>query len=158
MCQVHIADRSDKAPATKGIEGWKYYRDNHYRSYNHVTNFALSVNGLSARLMTMSRDGASQLLNVLPAKRFNESISQNQREESLLQIVSGGSDPCNDVDDASQDESINPHVRYPGAQTLGIQKDIPCPYIPEAPASPCNIIHCEPINLRVQVTFRTSTC
>ena len=23
---------------------------------------------------------------------------------------------------------------------------IPCPDIPEAPASPCNIIHCEPIN------------
>ena len=25
MCRVHIADQSDKAPATKGIEAWKYY-------------------------------------------------------------------------------------------------------------------------------------
>ncbi len=24
MCRVHIADRSDKAPATKGIDAWKY--------------------------------------------------------------------------------------------------------------------------------------
>ena len=32
-------------------------------------------------------------------------------------------------------------------QTLGIQKVVPCPDIPEASASPCNIIHCEPINL-----------
>ena len=43
MCQVHIADQSDKAPATKGIEAWKYFRDNHYRGYNHVPNLALSV-------------------------------------------------------------------------------------------------------------------
>ena len=136
MCQVHIADRSDKAPATKGIEGWKYHRDNHYRSYNPVPNFALSVNVLSARLMTMSRDGASQLLNVLPAKRFNESISQNQREESLQQIVLGVYDHSNVVDDAIQDENRDPHVRDPGAQTLGIQKVVPCPDIPEAPASP----------------------
>ena len=31
-------------------------------------------------------------------------------------------------------------------QTLGIEKVVPCPDILEAPASPCNIIHCEPIN------------
>ena len=30
MRRVHIADQSDKAPATKGIEAWKYYRYNHY--------------------------------------------------------------------------------------------------------------------------------
>ena len=30
MCRVHIADQSDKAPATKGIEAWKYYQYNHY--------------------------------------------------------------------------------------------------------------------------------
>ena len=24
MCRVHTADRSDKAPATKGIDAWKY--------------------------------------------------------------------------------------------------------------------------------------
>ena len=29
MRRVHIADQSDKAPATKGIEAWKYYRYNH---------------------------------------------------------------------------------------------------------------------------------
>ena len=52
----------------------------------------------------------------------------------------------NVIDDAIQDENRNPHVRDPGAQTLGIQQVIPCPDIPEAPASPCNIIHCKPIN------------
>ena len=36
MCRVHIADQSDKAPATKGAEAWKYYRYNHYQGYtNH---------------------------------------------------------------------------------------------------------------------------
>ena len=30
MCRVHIADQSDKAPSTKGIEAWKYSRYNHY--------------------------------------------------------------------------------------------------------------------------------
>jgi hypothetical protein len=40
MCRVHIADQSDKAPATKGIEAWKYYRYNPYRGYNHVPNIA----------------------------------------------------------------------------------------------------------------------
>ena len=76
MCRVHIADQSDKAPATKGIEAWKYCRYNHYRGYNHAPDIVLSVNGLSAsQLMTTTfSDGASQLLNVQPAKRFNESI------------------------------------------------------------------------------------
>ena len=96
--------------------------------------------------MTISRDGASQHLYGSPDKRFNESMSQSQREESLLQIVSGVYDHSNVIDDAIQDENRNPHVRDPGAQTLGIQKVIPCPDILEAPASPCNIIHCEPIN------------
>ena len=96
--------------------------------------------------MTIARDGASQLLNVPPAKRFNESISQNQREESLSQIVSSIYDhSCNVIDDAIRDENRNPHIRDPGAQTLGIQKVVPCPDIPEAPASPCNILPCEPI-------------
>jgi hypothetical protein len=148
MCRVHIADQSEKAPAAKGIEAWKYYRYNHYQGYTHVPNIVLSVNGLSAsQLMTTTfSDGASQLLNVPPAKRFNESISQNQREESLSQIVSSIYDHSgNVIDDAIQDENRNPHVRDPGAQTLGIQKVVPCPDIPEAPASPCNILHCEPI-------------
>jgi hypothetical protein len=30
MCRVHIADLSDKAPATKGIEAFKFYRYNSY--------------------------------------------------------------------------------------------------------------------------------
>ena len=81
-----------------------------------------------------------------PAKRFNESISQNQREESLSQIVSSIYYHSNVIDDAIQDENRNPHVRDPGAQTLGKQKVVPCPDIPKAPASSCNIIHCEPIN------------
>ena len=105
-----------------------------------------SIDCLQANLTTATfSDDASQLLNVPPAKRFNESISQNRREESLSQIVSGIYDD-NVIDDAIQDENRNPHVRDPGAQTLGIQKVVPCPDIPEAPASPCNIIHCEPIN------------
>ena len=160
MCRVHIADQSDKAPATKGIEAWKYYRYNHYRGYNHAPDIVISVNGLSAsQLMTTTfSDGASQLLNGPPAKRFNESISQNQREESLSQIVSGIYDHSNVIDDAIQDENRNPYVRDPGAQTLGIQKVVPCPDIPEAPASPCNILHCAPIQVRVQSVFGISTC
>jgi hypothetical protein len=43
--------------------------------------------------MTILRDGSLQLLNVSPAKRFNESILQNQGGESLQQIVSGAYDP-----------------------------------------------------------------
>ena len=156
MCRVHIADQYDNAPATKGIEAWKYYPYNHYQAiegYTHVPNIVLSVNGLSAsQLMTTTfSDGASQRLNVPPAKRFNESISQNQREESLSQIVSSIYDHSNVVDDAIQDENRNPHVRDPGAQTLGIQKVVPCPDIPEAPASSCNIIHCEPINCESKI-------
>ena len=81
MRRVHIADQSDKAPATKGIEAWKYFRELQYRGYNHVPNIALPVTGLSAsQLMTINRDGASQLLNASPAMRLNESISQKQRE------------------------------------------------------------------------------
>ena len=151
MCQVHIADgdQADKAPATKGIEAWKYYQYNHYRGYNHAPNIALSVNGLSASqwMTTIFSDDASQLLNVPLAKRFNESISQNQREESLSQIVSSIYDHSSNVfDDAIQDENRNPHVRDPGAQTLGIHKVVPCPVNAEASASPRNIIHCKPIN------------
>ena len=82
-------------------------------------------------MTTTFSDGASQLLNVPPAKRFNESISQNQREESLSRIVSSIYDHSgNVIDDAIQDENRNPHVRDPGAQTLGIHKVVPCPDIP----------------------------
>ena len=105
--------------------------------------------------MTNPRDGASQLLNDSPAKRFNESISQKQREELLTQIVSGVYDHSNVVDDAIQDENRNPYVRYPGAQTLGIEKVVPCPDIPEAPASPHNIIHCEPINCESKIDLES---
>jgi hypothetical protein len=142
MGLVHIADRSDKAPATKGIYAWIF------QGYNHVPRIALSVYRSSAsQLMTNPWYGTSQLLNASPAKRFNESISQKQREELLTQIVSGVYDHSNVVDDAIQDENRNPYVRYPGAaQTLGIEKVVPCPDIPKAPASPSNIIHCEPIN------------
>ena len=97
-------------------------------------------------MTTIFSDDASQLLTVPPAKRFNEPISLNRREESLLQIVSGVYDHSNVIDDAIQDENRNPHVRDQGAQTLGIQKVVPCPDIPEVTASPCNIIHGEPIN------------
>ena len=69
--------------------------------------------------MAISRDGASQLLNVPPAKRFIESTLQNQREKSLQQIVSGVYDYSSVIDDAIQDEDKNPDVQYPGAQTLG---------------------------------------
>ena len=95
--------------------------------------------------MTIDRDGTSQLLNALPAKRFNESISQKQQEQLLPQVVSGVYDHSNVFDDAIQGENRNPYVQDPGAQTLGIKKVVPCPDIPEAPASPCNIIHHEPI-------------
>ena len=123
MCRVHIADQSDKAPATKGIDAWKYYRYNHYRGYNHAPNIALSesVNGFklsaSQLMTTIFSDDASQLLNVPPAKRFNESISLNRREESLSQIVSSIYDHSNVINDAIQDEKRNPHVRDPGTQS-----------------------------------------
>ena len=105
MGRVHIADRSDKAPATKGIDAWIF------QGNNHVPSIALSVYRSSAsQLMTNPRDGASQLLNASPAKRFNESISQKQREELLTQIVSGVYDHSNVVDDAIQDENRNPYV------------------------------------------------
>ncbi len=92
--------------------------------------------------MTNPLDGASQLFNDSPAKRFNESISQKQREKLLMQIVSGVYNPSYVVDNAIQDENRNPYVLFQGAQTLEIQKVFPCPDILEAPASPCNIIHC----------------
>ena len=57
-----------------------------------------------------------------PAKRFNESISQKQEEESLPQAVSGVYDHSNVFDDAIQDENRNPYVRDPGAQNLGTEK------------------------------------
>ncbi len=85
--------------------------------------------------MTIYRDGASQLLNVPPAKRFKESISQNYRQGSLPQVISDAYDYSND---ASRDENRNPHFRYPDVQTLGIEKVVSCTDIPEAPASPCN--------------------
>jgi hypothetical protein len=82
MGRVHNADRSDKAPATKGIDAWIF------QGYNHVPNIALSVYRSSAsQFITNPPDCASQLLNASPAKRFNESISQKQREELLMQIV-----------------------------------------------------------------------
>ncbi len=81
MDRLHMADRPDKAPATKGIDAWIF------QGYNHVPNIALSVYRSSAgQLMPNLRDGASQLLNASP-KRFNQSISQKQREEWLTQIV-----------------------------------------------------------------------
>ena len=76
MGQVHIANRSDKAPATKGIDAWTF------QGYNHVPRIALSAYRSSAsQSMTNPRDGASQLLNASPAKHFNESISQKQQED-----------------------------------------------------------------------------
>ncbi len=108
--------------------------------------------------MTNPWDGASQLLNALHAKCFNESILQKQREEILMQIVSGVDDPSNVVNDAIQDENRNSYVRYPGAQTLGIEKVVPCPDIPEAaPASPC-IIHCKPINCEWGSCLKQQIC
>ena len=86
--------------------------------------------------MTISRDGASQLLIVPPARCFTELISQNYREESLQQIISEAYDYSNN---ASQDENRNPHFWYQDAQILGIQKVVPCPDTPEVPAPPCNV-------------------
>jgi hypothetical protein len=53
MCRVQIADRSDKAPATEGIDAWKGYPANQYQCYNHVPSIALFVYRSSAsQLMT----------------------------------------------------------------------------------------------------------
>jgi hypothetical protein len=43
MGRVHIADRSDKAQATKGIDAWEGYPAYQVQGYNHVPNIALSV-------------------------------------------------------------------------------------------------------------------
>ncbi len=90
MGRVHIADRSDRAPATKGIDAWIF------QGHDHVPRIALSVyrsfcKPIDHKPSEHGRDGAlaSQLLNASPAKRFNESIWQKQREELLTQIVSG---------------------------------------------------------------------
>jgi hypothetical protein len=140
MGRVHIADQSDKAPAMKGIEALKYYQYNPCQGHNHVCEIAIPVNRSSASqlMTTMFSDGTSQLLNVPPTKRFIESTSQNPREESLLQIVSCAYDDSSVVDDATRDENRNPYIQYQWAQTMGIQKVVPCHDIPEAPASPCN--------------------
>ncbi len=89
MCWIHISDQSDEASAPKDIEAWKYYSYNPYWGRSHVSNIVLSVNGLSAsRLMTtIPLDGPLQILNVPPAQRFNDLISQNYREESVLQVI-----------------------------------------------------------------------
>jgi hypothetical protein len=89
--------------------------------------------------MTISRDGALQLFVVPPAKCFTELISQNYLEESLSQIIS---EACGYSNDANQDENRNPHFQYPDEQILGIQKVVPCRFIPVAPASPCNEHDC----------------
>jgi hypothetical protein len=53
MGWVHIADRSHKAPATKGIDAWKGCPANQYQGYNHVAIIAQSFYGSSAsQLMT----------------------------------------------------------------------------------------------------------
>ena len=81
------------------------------------------------------------------------SVSMSRYRRNMRRITAAGCLRClrswqrrNVVDDAIQDENRNPYVRDSGAQTLGIQKVVPCPDIPEAPASPCNIIHCKSIN------------
>jgi hypothetical protein len=51
-------------------------------------------------MTTTFSDDASQLLNVSPAKRFNESTLLNQREEQVMQTVSGVYNHSNVVDDA----------------------------------------------------------
>jgi hypothetical protein len=54
MGRVHIADQSDKAPATKGIDAWIF------QGYNHVPNIALSFYKKSAsQLMANPRNGAT---------------------------------------------------------------------------------------------------
>ncbi len=108
MGQVHIVDRSNEAQATKGVDARKGIDAlEYYRGYNHVLNIAQPVNGSPASQL-ISRDGASQLFNVPPANRFNESISQIHRKKSLQPIASGAYDPSNVLDDASQDENRNP--------------------------------------------------
>ncbi len=50
MCLVHIADRSDKAPAMKGTDAWtqKYYLDHQYQGNNHVPNIVF-IQDVSAK-------------------------------------------------------------------------------------------------------------
>ncbi len=59
MGQVHFANQSDKALATKGIDAWKYYRCKFYQGYNLAPKIAQPVNRSPAsQTITISRDGA----------------------------------------------------------------------------------------------------
>ena len=59
----------------------------------------------------------------------------------MPQVVSGVydhsivEDHSNVFDNAIQDENRSPYVLDPVAQILGIKKVVPCPDIPEVPAS-----------------------
>ena len=109
-------------------------------------------------MTTTISDGASQLLNASPAKRFNESIWWNQQEESLSQVVSGVYDHSNVIDDAIQDENRNPYVRDPGAQTLGIKEGRS---LSRYSGGSCLTMQHNPSrahHLRVQATFGISDC
>ena len=79
----------------------------------------------------------------------------------MTQVISGVYDHSNVPDDAIQDESRNPYVQDPGAQTLGIKKVVPCPDNPEGRGGSCLTMQHNPLrayHLRVQATFVISGC
>ena len=73
--------------------------------------------------MTTHRSGASQLLRDSPAKLFNESVSQDQREEPPLQVASRPYGPSNVYYGVSQEKNRN-HPKF--WQLSGAQKVLLC--------------------------------
>ena len=70
------------------------------------------VEGLNAdQLMIDLGLDASDLLNDLPANRFNESKSQKLRDEPLQQVVPKLYYPSNVFDNVSNEENRNPQVQ-----------------------------------------------
>ena len=69
----------------------------------------------AATAVTNPRGVVSQLLNGPQVKRFNESTSQDSRQEPLVQVISNldskSSDTSNVVNDASNAENVNPQIQ-----------------------------------------------
>ena len=90
--------------------------------YNHILNNSQAINGISAgQLLTLPSNGSAHLLDDQSAKHSIELILQEEREESLLQVVSRPYGPSNEQGRASY-ENRNPQLRASGTQTWGFQK------------------------------------
>jgi hypothetical protein len=65
MGRVHIADQSDKAPATKGVDAWKGYPANQFQGFNHVPNISTILATLSTMLSKTRTEIFTSYIRVL---------------------------------------------------------------------------------------------